>query len=43
MEEKLAMNGENWLKSLIIGYSSVDIITKNRFTSINLAGHTARK
>jgi hypothetical protein len=43
MEEELAMNGENWLKSPTMGYSSVDIVTTNKLMSINLAGHIARK
>jgi hypothetical protein len=29
MEEELAINGENWLKIPLIGYSSADIVTTN--------------
>jgi hypothetical protein len=42
MEEKVAMNAEDWLRSLIIGHTSADIVTENKLMSINLAGHIAR-
>lgn len=41
-EEEVAMNAEEWLRSLILGYISADIVTANKLMSINLAGHIAR-
>ena len=42
MEEEVAMNAEDWLRSLTIGYTSADIVTANKLMSINFAGHIAR-
>lgn len=41
-EEEVAINVEDWLRSLIIVYISADIVAANKLMSINLAGHLAR-
>jgi hypothetical protein len=42
MEEEMAMNAQDWLSRLIIGYTSADIVTANKIMNINLVGHIAR-
>jgi hypothetical protein len=43
VEEEVAINAEEWLISLIIGYNSADFVAVDKLMSINLAGHITRK